>query len=98
MLYALSFATEFFWGTVPIEKMKPSPRPTGVYQALLSLPYDQWAELARDVFNCHPDNLDVETILDKVLETDTCENLDPPVRVHIDPEGWYSILVYEEKP
>ena len=98
MAYSLSFAPEFFWGTVPVEKMKPSPRPTSVYQALLSLPHEQWAELARDVFNCAPDHLDVETVLEKVLETDTCENLDPPVRVYIDQAGWFSVLVHEEKP
>ena len=98
MAYSLSFAPEFFWGAVPIEKLKPSPRPTSVYQALLSLPHERWAELARDVFDCAPDNLDVETVLVKVRETDTCENLDAPVRVHIDPAGWFSVLVHEEKP
>ncbi len=96
MLYALSFAAEFFWGTVPTEKMKPSPRPASVYQALLSLPHDQWAELARDVFNCRAENLDVETVLAKVLETNICANLDSPVRVYIDADGWFSVLVHEE--
>lgn len=96
--YSLSFAPVFFWGNVPIEKLKPSARPTSVYQALLSLPHERWAELARDVFNCPSDNLGVETVLDKVRETDTCANLDPPVRVYIDPEGWFSVLVHEEKP
>lgn len=98
MSYALSFSPEFFWGNVPIEKMKPSSRPTSVYQALLSLPHERWAELACEVFQCPPDNLDVETVLDKVRETDTCENLDPPVRVRIDPDGWFTVLVFEEKP
>jgi hypothetical protein len=97
MLYSLSFAPEFFWGTVPIEKLKPSPRPTSVYQAVLSLPHDRWAELARDVFHCDPDNLDVETVIQKIEETNTCANLDPPVCVHIDQDGWFSVLVYEEK-
>ena len=98
MPYALSFAVEFFWGTVPIEKMKPSPRPTSVYQAVLSLSHERWAELARDVFNCHSDNLDVETVLDQILAAGTCENLDSPVRIYIELDGLYSILVYEEKP
>src|ERR1022692_4793682 len=64
MLYGLSFAPEFFWGTVPIEKMKPSPRPTSVYLAILSLDDEQWKTLARDVFNRNPEDLDVETVLD----------------------------------
>lgn len=97
MLYGLSFANEFFWGTIPIEKMKPSPRPTSVYQAILSLDETQWANLARDVFNCPPDNLDVETVLDKAKETDTCANLDPPVTVYVDADGWFTLLVHEEK-
>ena len=54
-------------------------------------------DLARDVFHCDPDNLDVETVIQKIEETNTCENLDPPVRVRIDQEGWFSVLVYEEK-
>lgn len=98
MTYSLSFTPEFFWGTVPIEKMKPSPRPTSVYQAILSLPDDQWPVLAREVFNCEPDNLDVETVLAKVLESDTCANLDSPVRVFIDFDGYFSILVNEDQP
>lgn len=95
-MYSLSFAPEFFWGTGPIEKIKPSSRPTSVYQAILSIPHDRWAELARDAFNCPPDHLDVETVLDKVIQTDTCENLESPVRVYIDSEGWFSVLVHEE--
>ena len=36
--------------------------------------------------SCDPDNLDVETVIQKVEETNTCANLDPPVCVHIDEE------------
>lgn len=97
MLYSLSFAPEFFWGTVPIEKLKPSQRPTSVYQAILSLPHDRWAELARDVFHCDPDFLDVETVIQKIEETNVCANLDSPVRVHVDHDGWFSVLVYEKE-
>jgi hypothetical protein len=68
-----------------------------VYQAVLSLPHDRWTELARDVFHCDPDNLDVETVIEKIEKTNTCANLDPPVCVHIDQEGWFSVLVYEEE-
>ena len=96
MRYGLSFAPEFFWGTVPVENMKPSPCPTSVYQAILSLNESQWAELARDHFNCLPEVLDVETVLDRVVETNTCANLDPPIQVFIDPAGCFSVLVYEE--
>ena len=63
----------------------------------MSLPADEWAALARDVFHCPPDNLDVQVVLQRIQETDTCENLNSPVRVYIDTEGYYSILVHEKE-
>ena len=54
MLYGLSFAPEFFWGTVPIEKLKPSPRPTSVYQAVLSLPHDRWGRIGTRCLSLRP--------------------------------------------
>src|SRR5437870_3804639 len=83
MAYALSFSPEFFWGdgSIAPDEMPRSDRPTCVYQAILSLTDDQWAALARDVFHCPPDNLDPETVLMKIQETDSCRNLDSPVEV-----------------
>lgn len=94
MSYALSFAPEFFWAEVPVEKIRPSERPRSVYQAILSLPDERWAALARDEFGVEPDHLDVETVLQRVIETDTCRNLDPPVEVWIDQGGFFSVLVF----
>jgi len=94
MSYALSFALEFIWGKVPVEKMKPSDRPTSVYQAILSLTDEQWASLARELFGIEPNNLDVETVIQRVVETNTCRNLDPPVEIWIDQDGFFSVLVY----
>lgn len=94
MSYALSFASEFFWGKVPVEKMKPSDRPTSVYQAILSLTDEQWAALARGEFGIEPNDLDVETVLQRVINTDTCRNLDAPVEVYVDRDGFFSVLVY----
>ncbi len=90
MSYDLSFAPEFFRGT----HENASPRPTSVYQALRGLSPAKWADLARDVFHCSPETLDVETVLRQILETNACRNLDPPVEVWIDPEGRHSVLVY----
>jgi hypothetical protein len=97
MSFALSFAPEFFWGdgSATPENLAHSDRPTSVYQALLSLPDETWATIARDVFHCPPDNLDVPTVLAKVQETDACRNLDSPVEVQIDPAGCYTVLVYD---
>lgn len=61
----------------------------------MSLPDDQWAALGRDVFDCNPDDLDPETVLCKVQETNTCRNLDSPVEVYIDPDGFYTLVVHE---
>jgi hypothetical protein len=97
MAFALSFADEFFWGdgTVPPETLLPSDQPTSVYQALLSLTDRKWANLAHDVFGVPPEHLDPATVIGKVLETNTCRNLDSPVEVFVDPEGWYTLLIYE---
>ena len=57
---------------------------------------ETWAEMAREIFGCEPAYVSVETVLDRVLETNTCRDLTPPVEVYIDPEGYYSILVYDD--
>ena len=97
MSFALSFAPEFFWGdgSVAPDDLPHSDRPTSVYQALLSLSEETWATIARDVFHCPPDNLDVPTVLAKIQETDTCRNLDSPVDVFIDVDGYYTVLVFD---
>jgi hypothetical protein len=94
MSYALCFAPEFFWGNVPVEKMKPSERPTSVYQAILSLTDNQWAALAREEFGIEPSNLDVEMVIQRVVETNTYRNLDPPVEIWIDQDGFFTVMVY----
>ena len=93
--YALSFSPQFFLADDP-DVIKRSERPTCVYQALLSMRQETWDAMARDVFGCDPARLDPFTVMDKVRETDTCSNLDSPVQVWIDAEGWYDVLVYEE--
>jgi hypothetical protein len=97
MAYALSFAPEFFWGdgSVAPDELRRSDHPTSVYQAILSLPDEQWAQLARDVFNCPREDLDPETVICKVQETDTCRNLDNPVEVFVDADGWHTLLVFD---
>ena len=93
MYYALSFADTFFWGEDLRDR--PNPRPTNVLQALISLPAERQAELARNVFEVEPDQLEMEAVLLKVVETNTCRNLDSPVEVFIDPAGDYTLLVYD---
>ena len=97
MSFALSFADEFFWGDdeIPPETLLPSSQPTSVYQAILSPTDHEWAELARDVFGVAPVYLDYATVIAKVRETNTCRNLESPVEIFIDREGWYTHLIYE---
>ena len=37
---------------------------------------------------------DVETVIQRVIETNTCRNLDAPVEIWIDQDGFYSVLVH----
>ena len=99
MSFALSFGPEFFWGdgSVDPKSLKRVEQPTSVYQALLNLTEHEWACLARDVFHVEPEYLEPETVMAKIQETNTCRNLDPPVEILIDAEGWYSVLVYDRK-
>ena len=94
MTYALSFDSDFYLDQEPAT-VKPSNCPTCVYQAILSLSDKTWNNIARDVFQCDDKSLSVETVLAKVVETNTCSNLDSPVQVWIDKEGWYDVLVYD---
>lgn len=98
MPYSLSFSPDFFWSRSSdgVEKLLPSDRPTAVGEALLRLSKETWTRLAREVFGCHPKYLDIGTVLAKIIETDTCSNLDPPVEVWIDSSGEFRVLVFEE--
>jgi len=77
-----------------LEDIAPTLRPTSVYQALKSIEPEDWDALAREIFGVEPDSLDVETVLARVLLTNLCRSLDPPVEVFIDSDGFHTILVY----
>jgi hypothetical protein len=96
MSYALSFADVFFVRG-DTDAMEPSDRPVSVYQAILSINEDTWRAIARDVFCVAPDRLMPEAVLNKIIETDTCSNLNVPVEVWIDAAGYHSVLVYDER-
>jgi hypothetical protein len=42
--------------------------------------------------------LEPDVVLAKIIETDTCSNLDEPVEVWIDYEGYYSLYIYGQSP
>ena len=94
--YALSFGPDFFWNEEhdAVVARAPSKRPTSVEQAVSQLSEETWAEIARDVFGCEPEYLNIETVLQKIEETNTCLSLDSPVEVCIDRDGEFTVLVY----
>lgn len=92
MSYALSFAEDFF--VYDDDRVGRNERPTCVYQAILGLRVETLRDIGRDVFGLAVGQVSPEAILEKILETNTCSNLDEPVEVWIDPEGDYRVAVY----
>ena len=95
MAYSLSFS-EAFYADDDLDSSTPSDQPTSVYQAILSIPDEEWKQIARDVFGVDPEYLDPMTVLDRIRKTNTCNNLDSPVDVWIDGEGDYQATVHEQ--
>lgn len=95
-----SFAPDFFFSGEdgePYDGLGDTERPSSVWAAIHAMPADEWRALARDVFGREPDSLLPEDVLNKVLETDTCESLSSPVPVRIDPDGAYMLRVYDRE-
>ena len=99
MAFELSFSPEFFLNEgEPYDcDTEPSDRPTSVWQAIISIPEERYAEMARKVFGLddHPEFLGPEAVLEKIQETNTCTDLRSPVEVWIDPEGYFTVKVYD---
>ena len=98
MAFDLSFSPEFFIGPYDFEAVEfDEKRPTSVWQAIMAMPDEEYAEMAREVFGCEPDFVDADTVLTKIRETNTCRDLRSPVEVYIDPEGYFSVRVYDSR-
>lgn len=96
MAYSLSFTPEFFVGPYDLDGIEfDKDRPTSVYQALVVMDSEDYLEMSEEVFGV--EDIDIETVMSKIEETDTCRNLDSPVEVYIDEEGYYSIYVYDSE-
>ena len=97
MAYALSFAPDFFWNEHDdsVLSRDTTKRPTSVEQAVAQLSAETWNRLAKEVFDCDPEYVNIETVLQKIEETNICLNLDPPVEVFIDKEGEFTVTVYD---
>lgn len=95
MAYDLSFSERFFLERDQ-HNVAPSPQPTTIYQAIVSMQEKQWNEVAREVFGVEGSQLQPEAVFDRVVSTNTCSNLDSPVQVWIDAEGVHTLLVYDD--
>lgn len=98
MAFSLSFSPEFFIGPHDFEAVEfDEKRPTSVWQAIMAMSEDQYAEMAREVFGCEPEFVDADAVLTKIQETNTCRDLRSPVEVYIDPEGYFTVEVYDSR-
>lgn len=97
MSYSLSFSPEFFLrdGEPYDSDRGPAEKPNSVWQAIISMPVDEWESMAKEVFNCEGEYLTPETVLEKIQETNTCSDLESPVEVWIDSEGNYRLMVWD---
>jgi len=98
MSFELSFSSEFFFAEGEPETVGSIYRPVSVWAAIHALAEFQpevWAEIADEVFGVEVEHLTPELVLEKIRETNSCEDLTPPVSVYIDEDGWYSVDVYE---
>ena len=91
MLHPLSnFDDDFFDG----EKVGYSKYPTSISQAIESMDNNDWNNMIEDLFM--DKDVGIGDVMDLIIDTNTCANLDSPVEVWIDPEGFWTLLIYEE--
>ena len=94
MAYAHSFTACFYGDPYGAAR---SDRPATVADALASMTDDEWELMSRDVFGCDGEFVGLDTVLQRIIETDTVSSFQPPVEVWIDQDGDYSVLVHDTK-
>lgn len=102
--YAHSFSPEFYYGEGDTPGMAPSERPTNLYQAIMSLKAlhpEEWIGLLHELYPSATDDvlehISAEDVMEIALDVNTVGNLDSPVEVYLDPEGRYTVEVYDEE-
>lgn len=99
MSYELSFSESFFTGE---EETQKTDTPTSILEAVENLSESERLDIGINVFGYSETTAKIwittesfaYDVLERVRETDTCSNLDTPVRVWIDSEGHYTVDVY----
>ena len=97
MSYGLSFTEQFFTGC-DHSGVRVMDRPDTVVDALWTMRVCRnktWQDMCRDVFG--QSVVAIDDALARVRETNACSNLDSPVTVWIDEEGYYTVDVYEKE-
>ena len=92
MAYSHSFTACFYGDPY---NAAPSDRPTTVADALASMADDEWESMCADVFGCDGEYIDLDTVLERIIETDTVSSFQPPVEVWIDEDGCHTVLVHD---
>ena len=97
MAFELSFSEDFFYGPYDFDGIEfDKEKPTSVYQAIHVMSDEDYALVAKEVFDCDdPDKIDTGMIMSKIRETNSCTSLSSPVEVWIDEQGYHSVLVYD---
>jgi len=103
MSFSLSFSPAFFLAEgEPYDRsdlaLNAEGEPYSVWSAICLMQEKRkrdWNAMAREVFGCKGQHLTVETVLERIQQTDTCGTLTTPVDVWIDPDGDYRIDVHE---
>ena len=81
----------------------PREKPQSVLEAADAMTEEQRIDLGREVFGYDGETAQIWAttesfawdVLEKVRETDTCSDLRSPVSVWIDPEGFFTLEVYD---
>ena len=94
MAYSHSFVPAFYYDPdAPFNRQ----RPTTVEHAVRAMSDEEWEDMVEDVFgpDADPDMVDVDMVMEKIYETNTVTDLEAPIEVWIDPEGYHTVFVYE---
>lgn len=106
MAYDLSFSPEFFMLPGELYDGAEYPhgdRPYSVLGALRAMDPEDRCQMIEHLFwdmyaYAGPyDPEDCEILLERIQKTNTCSNLNSPVEVWIDPEGHWTIKVYDHE-
>lgn len=95
MGYGHSFSESFYYDEDARELPEPGKQPTTVAQALMCLDEATFNECCAYVgVNPESDTV-IEELIDVVRQTDYVDSLSSPITVYIDPDGYFTVTVYD---